>query len=85
MEIQQLMQKNKEAILTKAETLTVVQVANRLDVTTRTIIRWIKRGTFPGAYKSNPMLDTSPYVIPLEDVEAFEEKRRGSTAANLAV
>lgn len=56
--------------------LTVKEVAGRLGVSSETIIRWIKGGLFPNAYKLNPDGLTSPYRIPLADVEAFEKKRQ---------
>jgi transcriptional regulator with XRE-family HTH domain len=70
----------KEAIL--AELFTVVEVAERLNVTPRTITRWIKAGMFPNAHKKNPLLQTSPYVIPLEDLEKFETLIKNSQVSN---
>ncbi len=56
--------------------LTAALTAERLGVSTRTIHRWAADGFFPGAYKLNPALKNSPPGIPVEDVEAFEQKRR---------
>jgi predicted site-specific integrase-resolvase len=63
------------------EKVSVTEVAERLSVTTRTVTRWITQGCFPNAYKKNPYLKSSPYVIPLEDVESFEALARESTKA----
>jgi excisionase family DNA binding protein len=52
--------------------LTVAQVAARFKVDGRTIRRWIQRGHFPGAYQLGT--GKTPYVIPLEDVLAYEKK-----------
>jgi len=68
---------NEEAILDET-ILTVSEVAKRLDVHPRTIVRWIKDGTFPNAYKKNPAKKTSPFVVPLKDVKIFEENRKGA-------
>ena len=68
---------NREATLEEV-ILTVAEVAERLDVHPRTIVRWIKDGTFPNAYKKNPSKKTSPFVVPLKDVETFEEGRKGA-------
>jgi hypothetical protein len=56
--------------------LTAALTAERLSVSTRTIRRWAADGFFPGAYTLNPALRDSPLIIPVEDVEAFEQKRR---------
>lgn len=64
----------KEATL--PELLSVAKVARRLGVTPRTIVRWIREEVaFPNAYQKNPNLKTSPFVIPLSDVEEFESQR----------
>ena len=57
------------------KTLSAREAAQRLGVTSRTIIKWINRGSFPNAYKLNPDALRSAYRIPFPDIEAFEEKR----------
>ncbi len=56
--------------------LTTRQVAERLEVTLRTVQRWVDIGRFPGAYRLDPDANRSPYLIPVADVEAFEERRQ---------
>ena len=60
------------------EVLTTGQAGRRLGVTKKAIGDWIKKGLFPGAYRVNPSSRHSPFRIPVEDVEAFEEKRRAT-------
>lgn len=62
-----------------AQYIRTSEVAKRLNVTTRTIARWIGAGFFPGAFKVNPDAANSPFVIPVADVRAFEEKQRNSS------
>lgn len=57
------------------KTLTVTEAADRLQVTTRAVQKWIAAGSFPNAYKLNPDLSNSPYRIPESDVRALEAKR----------
>lgn len=52
--------------------LTVTQLAGRRKVTNRTVLRWIAAGHFPGAYQIGP--GTSAFLIPIEDVLAYEKK-----------
>ncbi len=54
----------------------VKEAAKRLGVAATTLSRWVKIGRFPNAYKLDPNAKNSPYRIPEEDVEAFEEQRR---------
>jgi hypothetical protein len=61
--------------------LTAALAAQKLGVSTRTIHRWTAAGFFPGAYKLNPALENSPLVIPVADIEEFEQKRRESQSA----
>jgi len=55
--------------------LSTKEAAQRLGVTHRTIVKWIKKGSFPNAYKLNPDGLRSPYRIPISDIEALEERR----------
>lgn len=55
--------------------LSAAEVAKRLNVTPRTIVRWIEAGHFPGAIKVNPYAKNSPFIIPKTSVASFEEKR----------
>jgi excisionase family DNA binding protein len=59
--------------------LTVGQVAKRLGVTTRTIVRWLNAGHFANAYKLNPVI-TSPWRVPEESVAAFEDLRKNQVS-----
>jgi len=61
---------------------TVRETAERLEVTIGAIHKWIRRGSFPNAYKLNPDAHTSPYRIPEADILAFEEKRQKTLSAN---
>lgn len=56
-------------------TLTVREVAEILDVETRTIHRWIAKGYFPGAYKVGPARN-SLFRIPQSTVDEFLEERK---------
>jgi excisionase family DNA binding protein len=57
----------------ETKVLSTREVAERLDVDITTIQRWVLQGHFPNAHKAGPGR-TSPYRIPLEDVEALEVK-----------
>lgn len=54
-------------------TLTITELAERLQVERTTVYRWVRAGHFPGAHRAGPG-KTSPVRIPIEDVEAFEAK-----------
>ena len=54
--------------------LTAAQVAPRFKVTAKTITRWIDEGKFPNAFKLNPDVSNSPYIIPENDVEDLERE-----------
>jgi excisionase family DNA binding protein len=56
--------------------LNTSDVAERLGVDVRTVQRWIAAGRFPGAYRVDPQGSRSPYLIPENDVVAFEERRK---------
>lgn len=55
--------------------LTTSEVAERLQVSRRTVQRMVVRGEFPNAYQL-PGGKQQPYLIPVVDVEQYEEKRR---------
>jgi excisionase family DNA binding protein len=55
--------------------LTVDQVAQRLGVTPRSVLRWLDKGFFPNAYRFAPMAK-SPWRIPESDVVVFEGLRK---------
>lgn len=57
--------------------LSVNSTAERLRVSPRTVLNMIERGRFPGAYKIDPLAETSAWRIPVEAVEKFEELRKG--------
>lgn len=52
------------------------EAAKRLNVTSRSITRWIESGKFPGAFKANPSVKNSPFLIPLDVFEEFEASRK---------
>jgi len=54
--------------------LSTPEAAQRFDVTTKTITRWIQAGEFPNAYRLSSA-KKSPYRIPLADIEAYEDRR----------
>jgi len=56
--------------------MTTAEIAKRLNVTTRTVGRWIEDGLFEGATKINPNIRNSPFIVPKTSVDAFEETRR---------
>jgi predicted site-specific integrase-resolvase len=64
-----LIQENKSVPI---EYLSTVEAAERLRVSRNTVTRWIESGFFPNARKKNPFLKTSPYEIPLRDIEKFK-------------
>lgn len=55
--------------------LGVTEVARRLGVTNRTVLRLAHNGNLPGAVKKNPYAQTSPVMIPEKSVLAFLDKR----------
>ena len=63
-----------------AKALTVAQVAQRLNLSTRRITQLIRQGQFPNAQKLDESKATSPYLIPQTDFEAFLNKRGTSVA-----
>jgi len=56
--------------------LRTAEAAERLQVSPRTITRWIDKDYFPGAFKINPEVDNAPFLIPVSDIEEFERKRQ---------
>ena len=56
--------------------LSAAQVAKRFNVTSRTVVRWIDEGFLPGAFKANPDVTNSPYLIPTSVVDTFAEERK---------
>lgn len=61
-----------------AQYLKVSHIAERYNVSTRTVLRWIHEGLFPGAFKLDPNAQNSHFVVPEEDLRLFEEKRKSS-------
>jgi predicted site-specific integrase-resolvase len=55
--------------------ISVAEVAARLYVHPTTVMRWVRLGHFPGAYKVGPAKN-SPYIIPESAVVAFEKARQ---------
>ncbi len=58
--------------------LKVSHVAERYNVSPRTVLRWIHDGFLPGAFKLNPLAKNSHFVVPEEDLKTFEESRKSS-------
>jgi len=58
------------------EILKVNQVAELLQVTTRTVCNLCTRGRFPGAYKFDPMAKRSDWLIPRHDLNEFLQSRQ---------
>lgn len=56
--------------------LTVKEVAERLNRTKRTIVRYCDQGIFPGAKKSGPF-QRSSWIIPESEVIKFEQQYLG--------
>ena len=57
----------------------IPEVARRLDVSTRTINRWIHKGYFDGVIKNDPEAESgSYYLIPDSSIEAFIERRKSA-------
>ena len=54
--------------------LTVKEVAERFDVTTRAVYKWIRRGYLPGTHRLSPA-PNSPYRIPESAIDAFLKRR----------
>jgi hypothetical protein len=61
------------------EFLTARQAAVRLQISYQKVHVLIAEGRFPGTYKLDPQKQTSPYRIPIQDIEAFEQARQAST------
>ena len=61
--------------------MTVVQVAERFQVHTTTVQRWIQKGHLPGTRKRGPEKN-SPFLIPRTAVTALEEKLNPPPANN---
>jgi hypothetical protein len=55
--------------------LSASEVARRLGVTSRTVLRLAHTGDLPGAIKKNPFAQTSQVLIPEASVAAFIDKR----------
>lgn len=59
----------------KPAEITIDEAMPRLNVTTRQAVAYmIKTGKLPGARKLNPAKRGSPWVIPQESVEAYEQE-----------
>lgn len=57
--------------------LNVDEIAYRLNVDRNTILRWIKEGNFPNAFKARPV-QRARWQIPQSDLDAYIERRRQS-------
>lgn len=56
----------------KEKYYTVKEVAQRYDVSIRTVSRWIDGGLLPGSFKQNPLGLRSPYKIPQSAIDHYE-------------
>jgi len=56
--------------------VTSEQAAKLLGVTPRHVAWLVSTGKLPGATKVNPEGETSPYIIPLDEVKALIKKRK---------
>ena len=66
--------------ITVDDFLTTEEVAERLDVSPRTVLNYIQREYFPNARKKNPLAERrSEWLIPETDIEDFEKLRDEST------
>ena len=54
---------------------TVLELAERWNVTERAVRKWIVQGAFPNAYRVG-LGKGSHYRVPVEDVVAFEKARK---------
>lgn len=61
---------------------TISDIAERFGVSHVTAWRWVTQGAFPNAYRVNPLSEQSPWRVPEEDVDAFEEKWRKGRQTN---
>ena len=64
-----------------SDMISTKQAAALLGVSPHTIILYVQRGHFPGAYKLDPTRRNSPIRIPLEAVQRFTELQRQPPAA----
>jgi excisionase family DNA binding protein len=55
--------------------MTVTETAKALGLTGRTVLRYIHKGVFPGAYQL-PGGDNMPWLIPVEAVKNFTKPER---------
>jgi excisionase family DNA binding protein len=56
--------------------LTAPEVAQMLGVSSASISIWLRMGSFPNAYRINPMRPRSAWRIPRSDVDEFIRERR---------
>jgi excisionase family DNA binding protein len=62
----------------KKEHMTTGEVASRMGVSIDTVKRMLKRGEFPNAWRTSPLI--GHWRIPLQDVLAVEEKQKKQQA-----
>jgi DNA-binding XRE family transcriptional regulator len=60
--------------------VTATQAAEQLGVSRRTVHYLIERGEFPSARKVDPKLQTSPVMIPVDDLKAYQKKQKAGPA-----
>jgi len=64
----------KGALVSDLKKLT--EAADLLGISKRTMYRYIEKGYFPNAVKSDPRAENSHYLIPMSDIEDFKELRK---------
>lgn len=64
--------------MTSTDLCNVRKAARMLNVHPRTITRWCEAGRFPGAFKVDPDLDNSAWLIPLADIERKLSERKNN-------
>jgi len=57
------------------QVLSVEKAGERLGVSARTILNWIRDGEIM-AYRLNPNNDRSPFRVPVSEVEKIERQRQ---------
>ena len=67
------------------EFLSTAQAAEMFKVDIRTIQQWIKNGRFPNAQRINPKAKRSPHIIPMNDIEAEQERQKNKKQAKRKV
>jgi predicted site-specific integrase-resolvase len=78
MELEDIDTIEEKGVSVAGELLRLPDAAKRLGVSKRTLYRYIDKGYFPNVVKADPFVENSHYLIPVSDVEDFEELRKKS-------